>query len=203
MEIGHTEPCQRRVRVVHAGVVAADTCEALYVWEKPYYPIWYLPTASVRSDLLPEGSCGVGLGIDGYVRIEWGSVDAWFEEDEEAFGHPVDPYHRVDVRDSSRRVVVKIGETVVADSVRPKLVFETGMPVRYYLPPLDVRLDLLTPSDTKTVCPYKGFASYWNLTIDGATMPDVVWGYPHPIPESYKLAGLLCFYNERVTIEVD
>ena len=203
METGHHEPCPRRVRVVHRGLVALDTTEAIYVWEHPYYPWWYVPAASVERALLPAAALSDGVGIDGYVRIQWDGVDAWFEEDEEVFRHPRDPYHRVDVRDSSRHVRVTVDGVVVAESTRPRLLFETGLPTRYYLPKLDVRMDLLTPTSTSSVCPYKGEAEYWSVNVNGAAHPDVVWGYRDPIPEAFKIAGLVCFYNEKVDIDVD
>ena len=203
METGHHESCQRRVRVVHDGVVAVDTTEAIYVWEHPYYTWWYVPTASVKRELLPAAALSDGIGIEGYTRIEWAGVDAWFEEDEETFGHPRDPYHRVDVRDSSRHVRVIVDGVVVAESNHPRLLFETGLPARYYLPKLDVRMDLLTPAVKSSVCPYKGVAEYWSIDINGTTHPDAVWSYRDPIPEAFKIAGLVSFYNEKVDIEVD
>ena len=95
-----------------------------------------------------------------YVAFYWMKMDAWFEEDDEVFVHPRDPYHRVDVLNSSRHVKVIVGGEVVAETRRPRLLFETGLPTRYYVPKLDVRLDLLTPTTTVTRCPYKGKASY-------------------------------------------
>ena len=203
METGHHEACPRRVRIVHHGVVAVDTLEARYVWEHPHYPWWYVPTSSVKPGSLPAEAMSDGIGIPGYIRIDWNGVDSWFEEDEEAFKHPRDPYHRVDVRDASRHVRVFVDGVLVADSVRPKLLFETNLPVRYHLPKLDVRLDLLTATDTSTVCPYKGTAEYWSVDVNGTQRKDLVWGYRDPIPEAGKIAGLVCFYNEKVDIEID
>jgi uncharacterized protein (DUF427 family) len=137
------------------------------------------------------------------VAFYWDSADAWFEEDDEVFVHPRSPYHRVDVMNSSRHVQVRVGDVTVADSHRPRLLFETGLPVRYYLPKLDVRQDLLVPSGTRTRCPYKGEASYWSVEVGGSRFEDVVWGYPAPIPEIPKIENLLAFYNEKVDIVVD
>ncbi|HZT07895.1 MAG TPA: DUF427 domain-containing protein [Chloroflexota bacterium] len=133
-----------------------------------------------------------------YIAFDWPSMDAWYEEDEEVFVHPRDPYKRVDVLASTRHVRVVLGGVTVADSHRPRLLFETGLPTRYYLPPEDVRLDLLHPTDTHTRCPYKGIASYWSVRVGDQTFDDIVWSYPEPIPECPKVAGLLCFFNERV-----
>ena len=133
-----------------------------------------------------------------YVAFYWDKMDAWFEEDDEVFVHPRDPYHRVDVLNSSRHVKVVVGGEVVAETTRPRLLFETGLPTRYYIPKLDVRLDLLTPTTTSTRCPYKGKASYWTVNVSGKEFTDIVWSYPAPIPECPKIENLLCFYDEKV-----
>jgi uncharacterized protein (DUF427 family) len=138
-----------------------------------------------------------------YVAFYWDSVDAWYEEDDEVFRHARDPYHRVDVLHSSRHVQVRIGDVVVADSRRPRLLFETGLPVRYYLPKLDVRQDLLVPTQTRTRCPYKGQAVYWSVQTGAGLLEDVVWSYPAPIPEAPKIENLVAFFNEKVDIIVD
>ena len=137
------------------------------------------------------------------VRFDWAAMDAWFEEDEEVYVHPRDPYKRVDVLSSSRHVEVEVNGVKVADSRQPRLLFETGLPTRYYLPLVDVRQDLLRPSSTVTRCPYKGTAAYWSVEAGGEVAEDVVWTYRAPVLESIKIAGLACFYNERVAISVD
>jgi uncharacterized protein (DUF427 family) len=184
-------------------MVGVDTVEALYVWEIPYYPTWYVPIASVDRSIIPEHAFGGGIGIEGYCRIGWNDVDSWFEEDEEVFKHPRDPYHRVDVLHSSRHVRVSLGGVVIAESTSPRLLFETNLPTRYYLPKLDVRMDLLTPTPTSSACPYKGSAEYWTVSVDGKSYVDIAWGYRLAVPEAAKIAGLVCFYNEKVDIEVD
>jgi uncharacterized protein (DUF427 family) len=136
--------------------------------------------------------------ISGYVAFYWDRVDAWFEEDEEVFVHARSPYHRVDVMQSSRLVQVIHGGEVIAESSQPRLLFETGLPTRFYLPKLDVRMDLLTPSDSLSVCPYKGQARYYNINVPLSPLPDGVWYYPAPIPECPKIQNYLCFYNEKV-----
>jgi uncharacterized protein (DUF427 family) len=137
------------------------------------------------------------------VRLDWAAMDAWFEEDEEIYTHPRSPYARIDILSSSRHVRVSLGGTVVADSTQPRLLFETGLPTRYYLPLTDVRMDLLRPSTAISHCPYKGSASYWSVEIGGERYEDVVWTYKTPLPESQKIIGLACFYNERVDLVVD
>lgn len=144
-----------------------------------------------------------GPDLSEFVSFAWDAMDAWFEEDEQILRHARDPYKRVDVLHSSRHVVVRVDDTVVADTRRPMLLFETGLPVRYYIPKLDVRLDLLTPTATRSRCPYKGEARYWSLDVNGQHLDDVVWSYPAPIPEIPKIENLLAFYNEKVDIEID
>jgi uncharacterized protein (DUF427 family) len=131
-------------------------------------------------------------------------VDHWYEEDEEVFGHPRDPYHRVDARSSQRRVRVRVAGEVVADTRRAVFLFETGHPTRYYIPRADVRADLLTPTKRSTTCPYKGNASYWSITLGGRVIEDAVWAYLDPIPDCPQIKDLLCFYPEKVeAIEVE
>jgi uncharacterized protein (DUF427 family) len=144
-------------------------------------------------DPIPESRA-----IAGAIAFYWDRMDAWFEEDEEIFVHPRSPYVRVDVVPSSRHVRVTVGGEVVAATRRARFLFETGLPTRYYIPPEDVRLDLLEPSATHTRCPYKGVASYWHVRVGDELRRDLVWSYPDPIPECPKIKGLMCFYNEFV-----
>jgi uncharacterized protein (DUF427 family) len=137
------------------------------------------------------------------VRFEWDAMDAWFEEDEEVFTHARSPHTRVDILPSSRRVRVEVDGVTVADSTSPKLLFETGLPVRYYLPKPHVHIDLLEPTDTVSHCPYKGQARYWSVRAGDTVHADLAWSYPTPLPESERVAGLVCFYNEKVDIYVD
>jgi uncharacterized protein (DUF427 family) len=141
--------------------------------------------------------------IAGYVAFWWDRVDAWFEEDDEVFVHPRDPYKRVDVLQSSRHVEVLIDGVLVADTTRPRLLFETGLPVRYYIPKLDVRADLLVRSETTSDCPYKGRAAYVSVQLPDRLVTDIAWIYPAPIPEIPKIENHVCFFNERVDLVVD
>ena len=133
------------------------------------------------------------------MAFDWHAMDAWYEEEDEVFVHARDPHKRVDVLESSRHVVVSVDDVVLADTRRPRLLFETGLPTRYYIPPEDVRMDLLRPSEKHTQCPYKGTASY----LSSETEQDVAWFYPEPIPEQPRIQGLIAFFNERVDIDVD
>jgi uncharacterized protein (DUF427 family) len=136
--------------------------------------------------------------IRDYVAFYWKQADSWWEEDEEIFVHPRDPYKRVDVTLSSRAVKIVLGGEVVAETTQARFLFETRLPTRYYIPEGDVRMDLLTPTDKTTACPYNGTARYWSARVGGVEYPDIVWSYPDPIPECPKIKGLLCFFNEQV-----
>ena len=137
------------------------------------------------------------------IRLDWDAMDAWFEEDEQVFTHPRDPYTRVDILASSRHVRVEVDGVTVAESTSPRLLFETGLPVRYYLPKPHVRMDLLEPTDTVSHCPYKGRAEWWSVRAGDGVHHDLAWSYPTPLPESQKIAGLVSFYDEKVDVYVD
>jgi uncharacterized protein (DUF427 family) len=224
---------QKRVRAYLAGELVADTRAPVLVWEWPYYPTYYIPADDVHAELVPAGRaehspsrgdgqvCHVkvaGADADGaalrypdspiealrdLVRLDWNSMTDWFEEDELVYVHPRDPYSRVDILASSRHVRVALDGVTVADSRQPRILFETGLPPRYYLPLTDVRMDLLRRSGTQTHCPYKGTAGYWSVDTGQAVHADIVWIYRAPLPESQKVAGLACFYNEKADIYLD
>lgn len=221
------------IRGTIRGSTVVDSRDVLFAWEHSYYPAWYFPLDAVRGTLVANGETfrsadrGEGtwydLDVDGHkiskaawrhldspvealrerVRFEWDAVDAWFEEDVEVFVHPRSPEVRVDVLPSSQHVRVFVDGEVVADSTRPSILFEAELPSRYYLPKSDVRMDMLTATDTESACPYKGWAHYWSVTVGGNTHTDIAWGYRTPLPESHAVSGLVCFYNEKVDIEVD
>ncbi|WP_406235774.1 DUF427 domain-containing protein [Nocardia sp. NBC_01009] len=227
------ETSQKRVRVYLGGQLVADTARPVLVWESPHYPTYYVPLADLHAKLEPNGitkhspsrgdATGYDVVVDGagapggalryhnspfselddLVRLDWNSMDEWFEEDEPVYVHPRDPYSRIDILASSRHVRVEIDGVTVADSHSPRILFETGLPPRYYLPLTDVRMDLLRPSQTHSSCPYKGTADYWNIRVGDKEYTDLVWGYRTPLPESQKIAGLACFYNEKVDIYLD
>jgi uncharacterized protein (DUF427 family) len=136
--------------------------------------------------------------LDGYVVLDFTAFDSWFEEDEPIRGHPRDPYHRIDIRASSRRVKIERDGVLLADSQHPALLFETNLPVRYYLPRDDLRV-AAKPSDKRSHCPYKGDASY--LTFDVGE--NIAWCYSQPLSDAMGLAGMVAFYNELVDITVD
>jgi uncharacterized protein (DUF427 family) len=139
--------------------------------------------------------------LAGMVTFSWRDLD-WFEEEERLMAHARDPYKRVDVVPSSRHVRVELDGQVLAESTRPTLLFETTLPVRYYLPREDVVADLL-PTATHSICPYKGVASWWSAQVGDRVVDDLVWSYEAPIAENPRIAGLMCFLNEKVDLVVD
>lgn len=142
-------------------------------------------------------------GMAGWWRLDWDTFDAWFEEDEALLSHPRSPYVRVDALPSSRHVRIEVDGVVLAESDRPTLLFETGLPTRHYLPGEDVRLDLLTPIDLRTSCPYKGTVSdYWDVTVGDRTIEQVAWRYADPLREARPVAGLIAFLDEKVDVVV-
>jgi uncharacterized protein (DUF427 family) len=224
---------RKRVRILLAGELVADTTSPLLVWEHPYYPAYFIPAADVRAKLVPYGSdahkllgeaeilsvevpggaTAVGAArrypgsparqLHDAVRFEWDAMSEWLEEDEPVYTHPRDPHTRVDILASSRHVRIEIDGVTVANSARPHILFETGLPPRYYLPLTDIRTELLRPSETVSHCPYKGTAAYWSVDTGTDVHKDVVWIYRTPLPESQKIAGLAAFYDEKVDVFVD
>ncbi len=139
-------------------------------------------------------------GIGDHVAFVWGEMDRWLEEEEEVFVHARDPHKRIDITISGREVEVVLGGETVARTHEAMFLFETELPTRFYVPVEDVRMDLLTPSETRSQCPYKGEAVYWHATVNGQIWEDVVWSYPEPIEESGRIRDHLCFYNEVVDV---
>ncbi len=139
----------------------------------------------------------------GHMAFAWGAMDPWHKEDEEVFVHPRDPYHRIDNLRSSRRVRIIIGGEVVAETSRPRLLLETGLPVRYYIPEADVQRVHLRPSEKHTRCPYKGEARFYSVEAGGKVERDLAWFYPSPSRDAVGVEGCICFFNEQVGLEVD
>lgn len=226
------EPSARWVRVKLGNEFVADSKRVLLVRESGRTPIYYFPQDDVRMDWLEMVSNGVDedksyynvkagdkaalkaawsypdpapkyAALKNHIAFTWHKMDHWYEEEEEVFVHARDPYKRVDTMPSSRQVRVVINGETVADTQRPSLLFETGLPTRYYIPREDVRMELLESAKSTTSCPYKGVASYWSAKAGGEVFHNIVWSYPDPIPECPKIKGLLCFYNEKVDLYVD
>ncbi len=143
-------------------------------------------------------------GIVGTVRFEWDALDAWFEEDEEIFVHPRNPYVRVDALRSRSAVRIELDGVLLAESDAPVLVFETGLPTRYYVDRTDVRWEHLAPSQTRTSCPYKGTTSdYWSVRTPTGLHEDLAWSYQFPTDAVRPVAGLVAFYDEKVDVVID
>ena len=207
--------------------------EDQYLWEWPNYPQYYIPLADVGAEFLVDENHPqkvqfgpsrlhslVGAGqthqsaarvfdadsdspVAGTVRFEWDPL-RWFEEDEPIYGHPRNPYARVDALRSHRHIRVELDGVVLADTRSPVLLFETGLPTRYYIDPTDVAFEHLEPSPTQTLCPYKGTTSgYWSVRLRQAVHPDLAWTYHYPLPAVAPIAGLVAFYNEKLDIIVD
>jgi uncharacterized protein (DUF427 family) len=141
--------------------------------------------------------------IKGLIAFYWDRMDHWFEESEEVFVHPRDPYHRVDVMPTSRHIRISLDGEVLAETDQAMALFESNLPIRWYLPREDVTAEL-EPTDTHTRCPYKGTAGYYAVRRgNGETVKDLIWYYDDPLRAVDPIAGRLCFFNERVDVEVD
>jgi uncharacterized protein (DUF427 family) len=232
--VNHVQPVPRRIRAYLAGQAVVDTTDARYVWENTSYPQYYIPLADVRAEvLIDEGQAmetsrgdarRYGLrvgdvdrpsaatvltapkveGLDDTVRFSWSAFDSWFEEDEQVFVHPRNPYTRVDSLRSSRHLRAESKGVVLAETTSPVLCFETGLPTRYYIDRTDVDFTHLVPTDTQTECPYKGTTSgYWSANVELRIHPDIAWTYDFPTRELSPIAGLIAFYNEKIDLFLD
>lgn len=227
LEPERVEPTPRRIRVRSGDRLVADSRRAMLLiqYGPGGLPTYFLPREDVLPDALTDEARGPGgrstwdvragdahapgaawthphPKLAGHVTFSWRRLE-WYEEDEPVFVHALDPYKRIDARRSSRRTEIRVGDETVARSIRPLLVFETSLPTRYYLPFEDVGADCLEPSDTVTMCPYKGRARYWSVRAGGVLVPDAAWSYPDPVPEQPKLRDLVCFFTERVDLVLD
>ena len=231
---GHVEPVPRRVRASLNGQTVLDTVHAVYLWEWPYYPQYHIPAVDVDPRALVAGtdlhrhkhgevvkvnlhageierpraghrylSSPISEIVD-TIRFDWDALDAWYEEDEQVFVHPRNPYVRVDALRSTRPVRVELDGVVLAESSSPVMVFETGLPTRYYLNRTEVNFDHLEASDTVTACPYKGLTTgYWNIRLGTSTYNDLACTYDFPTRQLLPIAGLVAFYNEKVDVILD
>jgi uncharacterized protein (DUF427 family) len=154
-------------------------------------------------DELLEGAAFRPADADlaGLVVLDFHVLE-WCEEDEPIVAHPRDPFHRVDIRRSSRHVRIELDGELLAESSRPHMVFETSLPVRFYLPRADVRLDP-QPTEKRSRCAYKGEAHYLAVEVNGATRGDLMWSYDHPLPEAAALQDLVAFFDEKVDVTLD
>jgi len=225
------EPTGRRIRVRLGDEIVAqsDRAQLLVQYGPGGLPTYYLPETDVVDGALIDEEAAGGqrtwtvqaagaraeraawthpdpggalAALADHVTFSWRQLE-WYEEDERVVVHARDPHHRVDTLRSSRRVQVLAGGQVVADSLRPLLLFETSLPARYYLPFEDVRTELLEASGATSACPYKGRARYWSIRVGDTFVRDVAWSYPDPIPENPKIRDLVAFFQERVDMAID
>lgn len=224
---GTVQAGHKRLRAFSGGQLVVDSTHPLFVWEHMYFPEYFFLPADLEAEVRPNGTgprskvLGPSELFDVVVgdrvlpraavryrqapspamreafTLVWSSFDTWLEEDEVVHTHSRNPYVRLDALASSRHVRVVAHGQVLAESARPVVLYETGVVPRYYLPRVDVRMDLLTPSPTTSHCPYKGTATYWNAVVDGTELSDVVWGYVTPLPEAMRVAGMVAFWPEK------
>ncbi|MDX6689852.1 MAG: hypothetical protein QOG15_1309 [Solirubrobacteraceae bacterium] len=200
----YVEPLPRRIRARIGGATVLDSTRAKLLHEHARLARYYVPRADVRWDLVGECAEDPPAGapdLEDYVAFAWEAMDAWFEEDDEIIGHAIDPYHRVDVRASSREVRVSLGDTVLAQSTRGQALFETGLPTRWYLPSEDV-VASLEPSELTSTCAYKGHANYLSLPGNAAD-ENIAWFYTAPLHDAAAVKDHVAFFNERVDIAID
>jgi len=222
------ESTPRRVRGLFNGFYAFDTTRAQYIWEHPNYPQFYIPiddfskNAKVSNMDPIQGTDGgaywakLAVGdratnvvvfekglLDNLVKIVFGTIDQWFEEETPIYVHPKDPYKRISILPSTRHIRIELDGVTLAETSTPIFLLETTLRPRYYLPPTCINWPSLNKSKTETSCPYKGRANYYNVKIGGKQYDDIVWWYQYPTMESALIAGYLCFYNEYVDVFID
>jgi uncharacterized protein (DUF427 family) len=196
--VTYVESFDKRVRGIRAGDTLVDSEQALLVHRPGKMPFLAFPEADVTGiETRPVAEA------PGHVRVAWDAFDRWLEEDDEIVGHFRNPYHRVDVLHSSRRLRVALGDEVLVDTTHTLALFETGLAPRLYVDRSLVRMDLLVRSDTTTYCAYKGRASYWHAVVDGVTHTDVAWSYDDPLGESEWIAEMLSFDGERIAVDAE
>ena len=226
------ESFPKRFRVQIGSAIVADSRHAHLLHEQGHLPRVYLPRQDVLLDRLVksdhrshcpwkgEARYWSALGaqniawsyeqpIEGappfgdHVSFDLDRVDAWYEEDEKGYAHPRDPYHRVDVCRTSRRVVIRCGGIVLAEAEQPAMLFETALAPRFYLPPDAVQMARFEKSDTVSPCPYKGPGQHWHLVLDDLRIEDAAWTLSGPIGDATAISDWWSFYTDKLEVEVD
>jgi uncharacterized protein (DUF427 family) len=198
-EVVYVEGFPRRVRAIKDGQTVVDSERVKLVFVSNRMPHYAFPAEDVQL-----AAASAEPAEAGYVRVRWTDVDAWYEEDEEVYVHVRDPYHRIDIVPTSRRLQVSVGGRLLAESRGVVGLYETGLPTRWYFPREDVRADLLERSQTLTRCPYKGEATHWSARLGDALTPDVGWSYDSDVRnEALAIRGRIAFYDERVDVDID
>ncbi|MGE2717100.1 DUF427 domain-containing protein [Mycolicibacterium litorale] len=191
----YAEPHPRRVVAVRAGHPVIDTEDVVMVHRRGH-PLSY----AFRPEAVGDLPATPAAEAPGYVYVPWDAVDTWFEEGRELVHYPPNPYHRVDCRPADRRLRVSVGGTVLVDTRRTVVVFETALAPVLYVDPAHVRTDVLRRSATTSYCNYKGWATYWSAVIDGIAVDDVAWSYAEPLAESQSIAGFVSFDPARAEV---
>lgn len=191
----YVEPFRRRVRGVTAGRTLVDSERVLLVHRAGGPPAYAFPESDVA-----EVACEPEPAAPGHVRVAWGALEEWFEEEEQVHLHASNPYHRVDCLRANRRLRVEVGGEVLVDTTDTVAVYETALEPRLYVRREHVRPGVLIESATTTYCPYKGEATYWTAEVAGSAVVDVAWSYEEPHPEAEKLRGHLSFDADRATV---
>ncbi|KIJ56074.1 hypothetical protein M422DRAFT_73123 [Sphaerobolus stellatus SS14] len=218
----------KRIRVYKAGVCIVDTTKAKLVWRHKWFPHYFFSQDELPKEHLIPTNLGtdeikvydLNLGeksekpkevvqhyvkgpLEGLFAFKFDAVDSWFEEDEEMYDHPKDPYKRIDILQSSRHVRVEVNGVEIANTQAPRFLYETALPVRTYIPKVDCRLDLFHATSLLTSCPYKGKASYYSVKTPSGIAENVVWWYPNTTLECAPIRSYVCFYDEKVDIWLD
>lgn len=194
-EVAYIEPFPRRVRGVKGGRTLIDSERVLLVHRPGRPPSYAFPEDDVHGPAArPEPD------TPGYITVPWDAVDSWFEEAEEVYGHPRNPYHRIDILRSERWLRVDVGPITLVDTKDTLVVYETALEPKLYVDRRHVRMDALERSATVTYCPYKGTSTYWSFRVGDDTVADIAWSYEDPLPESAPLGGFLSFEGSRVTL---
>jgi uncharacterized protein (DUF427 family) len=200
------DPSPRWIHADRGGETVIDSRRAKLLHQQGTLARYYFPREDVRwerlADVEPVLPPSGAPGLDDHVAFAWDAFDAWFEEDEQLLSHAIDPYHRIDVRRTSRHVVVSADGALLADPRRARALFETGLPTRWYVPREDVAAEL-APSDLHTECAYKGVASYFSARVGDDVLENIAWTYPDPRHDAGPVRDLVCFFNEAVDLDID
>jgi uncharacterized protein (DUF427 family) len=225
----YAEPLRRRMRAELAGRTVVQSDDAVVLYEPGRYPVAYFPLADFADgaleatdhrtehpDLGATAWFAIGGGaprgawqhvalpehaaiLEGKVALAWRAMDAFYEEDDRILGHAADPYHRIDIRRTSRRLVARVGGEVVAETAAPLVLYESGFAPRWYVPRADVRAAALTLVETQTFCPYKGVA----VSYDVGGVERAAWSYRAPLDEMAAIGDLISFEPDRVEVTLD
>jgi uncharacterized protein (DUF427 family) len=202
--IEYLEAFPRRIRALARGEVVVDSVNVQMLYEQHHLPVWCFRPVDVRLDVIGSGAWIYDRGLaKGLAGVRWDAVDRWLEEEEEVIVHPRDPYHRLELRDTSRHVEVALAGVTLAVSRAPLVLFETSLPPRWYFAPEEIAAELFENPDVRTGCAYKGWASYFDVRVADCAEPAIAWHYDDPLDGMERIRQRICFFNERVELTVD